>query len=268
MTTMTTIKGRLLATAAIGALSVGSAGAADMRAPVKAPLLPPPPCAQFGGFYVGGQVGGTLYDHRWQDMNGFIKTQLNPDIPDTSDTSKGGWNAGVTAGYNWQTTRCTVFGFEADWNWTNANATKYLTSDSGSEDVYVSSKMKSFGTLRTRAGVVVDNLFLYATGGLAWARFDRSFTIRESANVDIFSSNDTRWGWTLGMGTEWAINSNWSVKSDVLYLGFTSKETSFTSSDVGPGGIFRVDNKDSAWVTRVGLNYRWGVGKAPVVARY
>jgi outer membrane immunogenic protein len=253
------MKHRLLASAAIGALSIGSAGAADLprRGPaLKAAPAIAPACAQFRGFYVGGQGGSTLYNHRWQDLNGFIKDELGHETPDHSDTTKLGWNAGATAGYNWQA-RCTVFGVEADWNWTNAKATKYLTSDPGSEDVYVSSKMKWFGTLRTRTGLVVDNLLLYVTGGLAWARFDRSFTLNAFGDVETFSSRDNRWGWTAGVGTEWAINNNWSVKGDVLYLGFPNKETSYTSTVLDSGGIFRVDNKDSAWISRIGINYRW-----------
>ena len=59
---MKIMKGGLLATAA--ALSVGSADAADMRAPVMKALPPPPPaCAQFGGFYLGGQVGYSRWEH-------------------------------------------------------------------------------------------------------------------------------------------------------------------------------------------------------------
>ncbi len=33
----------------------------------------------------------------------------------------------------------------------------------------VSNNLQSFGTVRARTGVVVDNLMLYVTGGLAYA---------------------------------------------------------------------------------------------------
>ena len=66
------MKKLFLASTAIVALAVGSAGAADMARPVlKAPPPPPPLCAQFGGFYVGGQIGAIYYDHNWNDLDNF-----------------------------------------------------------------------------------------------------------------------------------------------------------------------------------------------------
>jgi outer membrane immunogenic protein len=250
----------LLAGAAIGALSVGSAGAADLprRSVLKAAPPPPPPaCAQFRGFYVGGQVGATYYKHRWHDLDGFGPS-LNAALPATGSADDWGWNAGVTAGYNWQL-GCTVFGVEGDWSWTHAKAERvYVSSTNTSEDVYVSSRMKWFGTLRGRlGGVVAQNLLLYVTGGAAWARFDRNFAYTGSTEVETFSDRDTRWGWTAGAGAEWAITSSVSVKGDVLYLGFPSKDTAFTSTIIDPGIVYRFDNKDSAWVSRIGVNFRF-----------
>ncbi len=64
------MKKLLLATCAVGALAAGSASAADI--PVRAPLPPPPPaCAQFGGFYVGGNVGWGYGEHKFRDLDGF-----------------------------------------------------------------------------------------------------------------------------------------------------------------------------------------------------
>jgi outer membrane immunogenic protein len=263
------MKHRLLATVAIGALSVASASAADLRRPVtKGPIPPPAPaCAQFGGFYVGGQVGSTIYDHHWQDLDSFAEVEVGGlgDIGHTTNTRKWGWNAGVVGGYNWQT-RCTVFGVEADWNWTDTKTFKRLTVGD-SEDVTVSSKMKWFGTVRARTGVVVDNLLIYVTGGLAWARFDRTFDFfGGKSDEESFSVRNTRWGWTAGVGTEWAFSGNVSLKADVLYMSFANKETSFTSTFFAPGDRFRFDSKDDVWVSRIGLHFRFG--GAPLVASY
>jgi outer membrane immunogenic protein len=271
------MKKLFLATTSMAALATASAGAADLSRPMmKAPPPPPPPaCAQFGGFYVGGQVGATYYDHRWQDLDAFGPDQLAREMTDSSNASKSGWNGGVLAGYNWQTSRCTIFGVEADWSWTNTRAEKFHTATDGEDDysLNVSSRMKSFGTVRARTGLVVDNLLLYVTGGVAWARFDREFTFFDSGNgpateTEIFSVSHNRWGWTAGVGTEWAITPNVSLKSEVLYIGFTSKESTFTSVIINPGVAYRFDSQDSAWVSRVGLNFRWGGPPAPVMAKY
>ena len=197
---MKIMKGRLLATAAVGALSVGSAGAADMRAPAMKALPPPPPaCAQFGGFYVGGQVGATTYNHRWVDLDG-LGGFLDHRFATSTDTSNWSWNAGVLAGYNWQS-RCTVFGIEADWNWTNAKAEKHLGIGGEDSFVNVASRMKWFGTLRARTGLVVNDLLLYVTGGVAWARSDRQFSFffdGEDGDLDVFSSQQHALGLDRG----------------------------------------------------------------------
>src|SRR5262245_53890222 len=103
----------LLATTALLAFTVGSASAADMA--VKARPLPPPPpaCAQFGGFYLGGNVGYAFLDHKFNDRDGlgaFIDTGLGNNL----HAENSNWLGGVAIGYNWQS-RCTVFGLVADW---------------------------------------------------------------------------------------------------------------------------------------------------------
>jgi outer membrane immunogenic protein len=131
--------------------------------------------------------------------------------------------------------------------------------------------MKWFGTLRARTGLVVNDLLLYVTGGVAFARSDREFSFffqgkGGGGDLDVFSSSHTRWGWTAGVGAEWAITTNVSLKSELLYMDFANKENSFTTVFINPGTTYRFDNRDSVWVGRVGLNFRFGGG--PVVANY
>ena len=263
-----------LATTAIVALAAGSAGAADMA--VKARPLPPPPpaCAQFGGGYIGANVGWGYYDHRYHDKDG-LASSIDDGLPVNVNRSNDGWNGGAQIGYNWQS-RCTVFGLEADWSWTNLKVNEtFFDGDAGTQDALtVNSRMRSFGTVRARSGVVVDNLFLYVTGGLAFARFNRDFTFFEDGGpVSVtHSQSRTRWGWTTGVGGEWALSSNWSVKSEFLYMRFQRDELSAPAVTIAgvnigvPGRNYRLENEDQAWVTRIGLNYRWGGG--PVVANY
>jgi outer membrane immunogenic protein len=87
--------------------------------------------------------------------------------------------------------------------------------------------MRWFGTVRARTGVVLDNVLLYVTGGLAYARFNRDFTVLENGPPPVsavFSSSRTRWGWTAGVGSEWSFAPNWSLKSEFLYMRFVDDE--------------------------------------------
>ena len=166
----------LLASSAIAALMVAApAGAADI--PVKARPLPPPvpTCARFAGFYIGGNVGYGYYDRTFNDLDSFAAEQINSNFGGSFHTSKSGFIGGIQGGYNWQPTNCTVFGFEVDYSWARLNADTFLTDGSVEPDTFtVTSRLRGFGSIRTRSGVVVDNLLLYVTGGLAFAKFERT----------------------------------------------------------------------------------------------
>lgn len=260
------MKRTLLAIAGLVAIG-GTASAADM--PVKAaPVIARPACAQFGGFYLGGQVGYGYYDYSYHDKGNLVQT-IDDDLPTSARLTNDGWNGGVQGGYNYQT-GCTVFGVEADWSWTNKRASgTFLDGDAAAIDTLtIESRMKWFGTVRARSGIVVDNLLLYATGGFAYANFDRSYTITEDNPLTTvaFNSSGTRWGWTAGVGSEWAFSGNWSLKSEFLYMRFVNNDVTHTGVTVNgvnfgvPGRAYAFNNQDEAWVTRIGLNYRFGGG--------
>ncbi len=271
------MKKLFLATVSLVALA-GSAMAADLPVYKAAPVVAAPACAQFGGFYFGGNVGWKYYDHRWKDKDNYGFNFTFSDHIGNVAESDNGWTAGAQVGYNFQW-HCTVWGIQADWNWTNAEATNHYTDFPlvGAGQLSYSSEEKWYGTLRTRSGVVVDNLLLYVTGGFAWAKFDRNlvYSIGNPAFVQSYSSDATRLGFVVGVGTEWAWTQNWSVNSEILYMGFEKDNQTFSCSSAAtcPGGAafigtpYRYEFKDSEWVAKIGVNYRFG-GAAPIVARY
>ena len=138
----------------------------------------------------------------------------------------------------------------------------------------VENKMRWFGTTRARAGVVVDNLLLYVTGGLAYANFKRNYTYFQDgpAHANVFSSDNTKLGWTAGAGAEWAFANNWTLKGEFLYMSFerdTRDRSGRRQRHRSRRVSYRLDSQDSLWVSRIGLNYRFGdSGKGPVVAKY
>jgi outer membrane immunogenic protein len=265
---------KLLIAAAFATISTVPAIAADMAVKAAPVVAARPACAQFGGFYLGGNVGYAYYQHTLQDRDGlgpFIDTGLSNSYRD----SQSGWNAGVQGGYNFQS-GCTLFGVEADWSWSDTRASSFNQDGDQSvaapvtDSVTLSSKMRWFGTVRARSGVIVDNVLLYATGGFAYANFDRSFAFFNDNGfpASVFSSNNTRWGWTAGVGTEWAFAPNWSLKSEVLYMQFEKNSITAIGNGTGIGDLgvrYRLESQDQAFVSRIGVNYRFG---GPVVARY
>lgn len=262
------MKKLFLATTAVVALAAGSAGAADL--PTKARPLPPPPppCSQFGGFYIGANVGWGYAEHRFTDRDGFL-LEHGFGVGQVTATEDG-FVAGVQGGYNWQF-RCTLFGIEADYSWADINHDRTFGNSIflPGATVNVNNNHQGFGTVRARSGVIVDNLLLYVTGGFAYANNDRTVTVSVPALglTETFSQdNKTRWGWTFGFGTEWAAWSNWTIKSEVLYARFQKEDTTFTCAGVliCPAGATRsFERDDNVWVTRIGLNYRFGGSGGP-----
>jgi endonuclease YncB( thermonuclease family) len=64
-----------------------------------------------------------------------------------------------------------------------------------------------------------------------------------------------------GVGTEWAVTSRVSIKSEAIYLRLHDDSFRRTSAVSGPGDTKRTDHEDSAWVGRIGVNFKLG-GKA------
>jgi opacity protein-like surface antigen len=237
-----------------------TAQAADL--PYKIPV---PACAQFSGFYLGGNVGWVHYNASVEDQDNFVAWPFTIGGTTTYSGSRNAFAGGPQAGYNFQR-HCMVAGFEADWSWTNAHANSLahpnvlnLPTSLGTVD----SKLQSFGTLRTRAGIVVDQALLYVTGGLAW--MEARHTV---ANVfpgvpgEQFTLSGTRWGGVAGFGVEYALTSNFSIKSEALYLATADKtETVQANSLINRcttnGATCQFKTNDSAWVARVGVNYRF-----------
>jgi len=246
---------------------VGSAIAADLPPAVKAAPMARPACAQFGGWYVGANVGYGYLQHNFQDRD-FLAGTVDTGLPRSTQDSNSGVNGGVQAGYNYQT-GCTLFGVEADWSWSDTNARSFNSDGDGPvgavgvDTSSVSSRMRWFGTVRARSGVIVDNVLIYATGGFAYANFARSYSIFEDApaTTSTFTWNNTRWGWTAGVGTEWAFAPNWSLKSEVLYMRFekdTATATGFGAPGAGLlGAAYRLESQNEAWISRIGVNYRF-----------
>jgi outer membrane immunogenic protein len=221
--------------AATFALGVSAASAADLgqRPVYKAQPAPVMAAYNWSGFYVGGHLG---YAWSSEEVSSAL-TGL------TGTTDPDGFLGGAQIGFNWQT-GAFVFGVEADWSWTNADGSTAIPFAATSEHNW-------YGTATARVGYAVDNWLWYVKGGAAW--IDSDYTI---AGV---TTGDTRTGWTVGTGLEWALGPNWSAKIEYNYMDFGSERVSTP---------LLVDADTQVHLVKLGLNYRFDWGKAPVVARY
>jgi outer membrane immunogenic protein len=280
---------RCLSIAVIAAASTVAftqiAAAADMS--VKAPIAPvPAPIYSWTGFYVGGNIG---YSWGKGDANFYEPSSPSNHVPYFISGSQNldGVIGGGQIGFNWQSDKRWVFGLEADFQGSGQKGSNnfsypYVTGGQPfSVNEALSSKIPWFGTVRGRAGVLVaPNMLLYVTGGLAYGKISTSAIVTntfaqffQTCACGYFSFDDatTKAGWTLGAGVEGAIpnTSDWTWKAEYLYIDFgTVSGNGVQIGLAGAGFPFSWSTKVTDNIVRVGLNYRFDMGKAPVVARY
>jgi outer membrane immunogenic protein len=196
----------------------------------------------FGGVYIGGNVGAFSHTAHRNDLDGFLTDNSGWSTIDTNVT------AGVQLGYDWKCGN-KLFGIVADWNWVNTE--NDLRDDPNVDpDNRIHSEFEWFTTIRARAGITVCDALFYLTGGAAVT----SIKTRWTDLPDDFHNRDTRWGWVGGVGTEFLVTCNFSVGAEFLFLQFNDHTETF----VGAADTFSFGHSDSAWIGRVTLNYRFG----------
>jgi outer membrane immunogenic protein len=218
-----------------------SADAADLpmrRAPAAvAPVAYAPPVYNWSGFYVGGHIGGGFEDSKWTDPF----TGANDSFNDGGFL--GGAQLGVNAQFNWL-----VVGLEGDFSWTSL--IKGSSTDSGLDAITTSPQWTS--TVTGRIGAAFDRLLVYGKGGIAFA--DDKSTLTDPVGGSA-SDTTTRTGWTAGAGFEYALTQNWTARVEYDYLGFGSKQLSFTTPALGTV----TSNADlNVQEVKAGFDYKFG----------
>jgi outer membrane immunogenic protein len=275
---------------------ITAASAADMaprmytKAPVPAAIV-----YDWTGFYIGGNVG---YSWGRASTDGDLAGTQNvsvfrtagPTLVSSTDTvlatvpltgraNVNGVIGGGQAGYNWQ--RGTwLFGLEADIQGSDERGSADVCIVAGcaigTGILTANYKLDWFGTARGRVGFLpTERVLIYATGGLAFGE------VSATAPLIPLSWGSTRAGWTVGAGAEAAIDNNWSVKLEYLYMDLRTIGSSGASATTVTNAlntprtgfntvttttltsVFNTRFTDN--ILRVGVNYRFG---GPVVARY
>ncbi len=247
----------LLAGAALTALAIAAlpAAAADLaarpvyKAPVAVPMI-----YNWTGFYIGGHIGGAWNDKEW---TGTSPAAIGTGFSSSSDVS--GFLGGGQVGVNWQSGMW-VFGVEGDFSWTDANGCTAFNTGvlAGCTNV------NWYATVTGRVGVAFDRSLLYVKGGAAFVDEDHFIQTNPGGVAVTSTTGNTRSGWTVGAGLEYAFWDNWSAKLEYNFMDFGSDNHTFTAVT---GGTANFDVDQQVHVVKFGVNYRFNWG-APIVARY
>ena len=241
----------LLAAASALALSTGFAQAADLgspRMPVASAVVMP--TFSWTGFYIGGQIGGAWMNNSTREF--VTATGLASGFQRSFRAN--GLIGGIHAGYNYQVNNF-VLGLEADLEAAGVSGGYTLANGNGTRF-----RENWQGSVRARAGVAVDRALFYVTGGVAFAQMRHSYFT--PALIESFSQ--TRTGWTVGAGVEYAFTSNWTARLEYRYSDFG--RPGYNSTAAFPGFTYRHNPNEHA--VRVGVSYLFSTGPSAVVARY
>jgi len=231
-----------------GLLASTSAFAADLpaRTNAAAPAFAAP--ATWSGAYVGLVAGAGLLSSTLDDKNCNLSCS-------SLSLSNAGVSGGLTLGYNFQVGRNTVLGLEADYAMTSFKKT-LVDVDWGTDGTRHSVQWNAVATLRARAGLAVDQTLIYATAGLALV--DQKATGAYNANGDCngvcFKQDGYRTGFAGGVGVEYALGRNLSLKGEYLYISLPGKQ----SQDLVRTNAYDMYGvKSDAQQGRLGVNYRF-----------
>jgi outer membrane immunogenic protein len=227
---------RILLAACAGLLAVATAApafAADLPRPAyrpayKAPMWVAP--FSWTGFYAGINAGYGWGNSDWSSP-----------VTNGRPKPKGGL-VGGTLGYNLQT-GVWVWGIETDldasWIKGTDTAGTGLCTGAGCE-----TRNSWLGTTRLRVGYAWDRWMPYFTGGAAYGNI-------KMLPLGGTSQSNTKVGWALGGGVEWAFAGPWSAKFEYLYADLGRSTCDVLSCGTPTTVSFKSN------IVRLGVNYRF-----------
>jgi opacity protein-like surface antigen len=227
------------------------------------------PVWNWTGLYIGAHLGAAASSSNFADpfgTSGFGDTARSP-----------GFLVGGQLGYNWQVpgTRW-VLGIEADADRMDSDGTVTCFAASGSA-INATCRMRpqAAATLTGRVGYALDPMgrtLIYGKAGAAWANSKADMALGNDLagfvgpNIASSSANLDFFGWTLGVGAEYAMTPAWSVKFEYDYLALGSRDLSNLGSatfDPNTGLLLSASPPGSSGVTqnvqsmKMGVNYKW-----------
>jgi outer membrane immunogenic protein len=272
------MKKLLLGSAALVALGWAPvAFAADRAVPAYAPPPPPVPVYTWSGCYAGANAGTSTGKATHTTNANSIVTGGPLGVPAPAllpansvgssiagDLNLSGFIGGFQGGCNYQV-GAWVVGAEVDGMATNKEGQNFETSIApfagpGSATFISQTQERWLVTARGKLGLagwswLGDKSMVYVTGGAAWAKIDTA-----EFQVGTFGTghqeSNTRTGWTVGAGYEYALGYGWSIKGEYLYVKFdnftTFTQPPFGAADIAPRSVKLNDN-----IFRAGMNYKF-----------
>jgi len=249
--------GRVAVSVLLMTAPLSLANAADMAVKAPPPVVAPVPAYNWTSCYIGG-YGGGLWAHKdWNDV-----TPGGPNGDSGSHSVDGGLG-GFQGGCDYQAYSNIVLGLGGNFGFTNAKGSNVNQLVPGVLD---QTQINSLAAVTARLGVAMDRMLAYVKGGAAWERDHYALQIIATGQ-DFSTANETRGGYTVGLGLEYAFSNCVTGFAEYDYYGFGTRTITFPSVATDD---FAISERKNIFVG--GLNFRYGQGScysapAPVVTK-
>jgi outer membrane immunogenic protein len=259
----TSLLRKLAIAALVVAAPAGFAAAADM--PVKVRPAPTP-VFSWTGFYVGGYAGTS-----WMDQVNTtdpclvgvacLATGTYNGVPPSIYDMKEGFVGGLEFGYNWQVNPYLLLGLENKFGYLHLKGS-YIQNPPpiGNSDTTASTTVGNwYDALTARIGMVSGQMMLFVEGGGAWTRV-KAGVVDTTAPVTINTvTTKNAAGFAAGAGVEYALNKNWSLKAEYLFLGLSGTINQCAQVGGFPAGTIDCTRSHYAGVQTIdfGVNFHW-----------
>ena len=234
----------MIVIAASATLVCSLAHAADLEV-VKAepPTIYTPNNYLWSGVYVGGFIGGGWAAADWGSSTVLITTPTTETlfIPQ-ANVSVGGFVGGGRVGANYQVGPW-VFGFEGEFSgMTLKGHGTVVFSGTTPVNYTTTSAYETTGdwvtTFTGRIGYAFERVLAYGKVGAAIEQdgdTEASTTVTSGPTSTTISraGTATRYGWTAGVGLEYALTNNWWTFVEYDHLGFLSQFMNFANPVTG-----------------------------------
>jgi outer membrane immunogenic protein len=253
----------IVGVALAGTLVTGSALAADM--PMKAPEAP---AYQWGGCYLGVNVGGGASGTNFGSVVDPGTYLAAGDAATVAGSGGGGANAdgilaGAQAGCNFQSGTL-VYGLEGDFDYFHTdpqfnNNTNTLAN--GNAFAVAQSLTTNFlATVRPRIGIAADRNLAYITGGAAFTSVSYTTSYVDAntpPGTGTASASRALVGWTAGAGWEYAWTDHWTVRAEYLLASFPTTNALGTIAGAGGTNTLHGSTDLVIQLVRAGVNFKF-----------
>lgn len=263
----------LAASLTVLAIGSGSALAADLRMPVKAPMAPPAPVASWTGCYVDAGAGYGFWNqehYEFSNATGAIETA-------TTTNGGRGWLGRFGGGCDFQFGSSWVIGAFGEYDFQDLTGTLSGIGVNGGIPAFANEKESSAWYAGGRLGYLITPTLLgYVDGGWTQTRFDAMTFGPETLTplrTPVGLAAHTYDGWFLGGGYEYALNFSWLPihglfwRTEYRYAQYDGANLGIIDLNTGALGTSSINSKKEVQTITSSLVWRFNFG-GPIAPRY